>query len=143
LGYSDGHLLSVDHFLSVWVPRILKSPAYKKNGLLIITSDESDSTDASKCCGEQPGPTDNSPGAPGAGGGRVGTLVIGHCVAANHVDADHYNHYSLLRSLENLYGITKGGTDHKGHIGYAAASTLRPFGSDVFSKCKSKVGLGK
>jgi hypothetical protein len=59
------------------------------------------------------------------------------------LDADRYNHYSLLRSLENLYGITKGGTDHKGHIGYAAASGLRAFGSDLFSKCKSKVGLGK
>jgi hypothetical protein len=73
----------------------------------------------------------------GPGGGKVGTLVIGRCVARGRRDATHYNHYSLLRSLENIFGITKGGTDGHGHLGYAAATGLKPFGSDLFSRCKT------
>ena len=43
-----------------------------------------------------------------------------------------YNHYSALRSYEDLLGMTKGGTDGNGHLGFAAASGLTPFGQDVF-----------
>ena len=35
-----GGLVSADRFLQVWAPRILQSPAYKKDGLLVITFDE-------------------------------------------------------------------------------------------------------
>jgi hypothetical protein len=130
-----GGLTSVDHFLSVWVPRIKRSPAYRNGGLIIITSDESQSSDTSSCCYEQPGPGERKPGETGPGGGRIGALLIGKCVAAGATDAKHYNHYSLLRSLENLFGIATGGTDGKGHLGYAAGAGLRPFGPDVFTKC--------
>jgi hypothetical protein len=64
-------------------------------------------------------------------------LVIGKCVAADATDPTPYNHYSFLRSMEDLFGITTGGTDGQGHLGYAAASGLKPFGSDLFAKCKS------
>jgi hypothetical protein len=47
-----------------------------------------------------------------------------------------YNHYSLLRSLENLYGIRDGGSDGHGHLGYAGQHGLRPFGHDVFAHCR-------
>jgi hypothetical protein len=134
-GKRTGGLASVDNFLSVWIPRIEHSPAYRHGGLIIITSDESATSDGSSCCGEQAGPTDPMPGITGPGGGRVGTLVIGHCVARGKHDATPYNHYSLLRSLEDIYGITSGGTDGHGHLGYAAASGLRPFGDDLFSRC--------
>jgi hypothetical protein len=50
-------------------------------------------------------------------------------------DPARYNHYSLLRSLEDLYGIATGGTDGSGHLGFAAAAGLRPFGADLFSSC--------
>ena len=79
-GSSAGGLVSVDHFLSTWIPRIKASKAFKKNGLIIITSDESETSDTSSCCNEQPGPSDPMPGITGPGGGRVGTLLIGHCV---------------------------------------------------------------
>ena len=36
-----------------------------------------------------------------------------------------YNHYSLLRSIEDFFGLP--------HLGYAAAAGLRPFGSDIFT----------
>ncbi|HEX3706775.1 MAG TPA: alkaline phosphatase family protein [Mycobacteriales bacterium] len=136
-GKRTGGLASVDDFLSTWIPRIEHSPAYQNGGLIIITSDESETQDSTSCCGEKPGPTDPLPGVSGPGGGKVGTLVIGRCVARGRRDATHYNHYSLLRSLENIFGITKGGTDGHGHLGYAAATGLKPFGSDLFSRCKT------
>lgn len=134
-GQRKGGLASVDNFLSVWVPRIEHSAAWKKGGLLIITSDESETSDASSCCGEKAGPTDPLPGITGSGGGKVGTLVIGHCVAKGRRDRTPYNHYSLLRSLEDIFGIKSGGTDGHGHLGYAASKGLRPFGHDLFARC--------
>jgi hypothetical protein len=138
-GSSAGGLVSIDHFLSEWVPRIEASPAFKKDGLLVITTDEAAfQSDASACCGEQAGPNSPLPGVYGAGGGRTGALVIGRCVAQGRKDANAYNHYSLLRSLEDLFGIRVGGSDGKGHLGYAGAAGLLPFGPDLFSSCPRK-----
>ncbi len=86
------------------VPKILASPAYRRDGLLIITFDESDlvesldhgtgvrslSGDGAACCNEQPGPniapynpaavgtweSMNGPGIIGPGGGRVGAVML-------------------------------------------------------------------
>jgi hypothetical protein len=134
-GSHAGGLTSVDHFLAKWVPIIEASPAFTQDGLLIITADESEIGDDSSCCGEKPGPTDPKPGLNGPGGGRIGTLVIGKCVAADAKDPTPYNHYSFLRSMEDLFGITTGGTDGAGHLGYAAAPGLQSFGPDLFSGC--------
>jgi hypothetical protein len=134
-GSTAGGLVSIDHFLSVWVPRIKQSPAFQRDGLLIITTDEASTSDATSCCNEQPGPNDPQPGIHGPGGGRTGALVIGHCVGGGRKVTTPYNHYSLLRTLEDLFGVRTGGTDGKGHLGYAAASGLKPFGRDVFNKC--------
>jgi len=134
-GSRKGGLASIDRFLKKWVPIIQASPAYQQDGVLIITSDESDGRDSSACCNERPGPTEHKPGLSGPGGGRVGTLVLGRCVAADTKVATPYNHYSLLRSLEDMFGITTGGTDGAGHLGYAAEPDLQPFGLDVFGSC--------
>ena len=45
-----------------------------------------------------------------------------------------YDHYSALRSYEDILGITRGGDDGFGHLGYAATAGARPFGKDVFSR---------
>ena len=37
---SPGGLVSADRFLAPWVPKILASPAYKADGMLVITFDE-------------------------------------------------------------------------------------------------------
>ncbi|HEX4654915.1 MAG TPA: alkaline phosphatase family protein [Mycobacteriales bacterium] len=134
-GSTAGGLVSVDHFLSVWVPRIKQSPAFQRDGLLIITTDEASTSDASACCNEQPGPSDPQPGIHGPGGGRTGALVIGHCVGGGRKVKTPYNHYSLLRTLEDLFGVHTGGLDGKGHLGYAGASDLKAFGRDVFNNC--------
>jgi hypothetical protein len=127
-----------DAFLSNWVPRILNSPAYKKDGLLVVTFDESVG-DSTACCGEQPGPADPAPGGyadgvPGPGGGVTGTVLVSPFITPGsehpgglHLNTTDYNHYSLLRSLEDLFGIRE-------HLGFAAPAEVVPFGSDVFDR---------
>ena len=51
-----GGLISADAFLRVWVPRILASPAFRQDGLLVTIFDEG--TDAQACCNEQGLPED-------------------------------------------------------------------------------------
>jgi hypothetical protein len=36
-----------------------------------------------------------------------------------------YNHYALLRSVEDLFGL--------GHLGYAAQEGLQGFGADIYT----------
>jgi hypothetical protein len=124
----SGGLVSADAWLRVWVPRILASPAFTRNGLLVITFDEADATgssaNASSCCGEGPGPNSPLPGITGLGGGRVGALVISRWIRPGRVNATPYNHYALLRSIEDLFGLA--------HLGYANASGVASFGPDVF-----------
>ena len=120
-------LSDIDTFLQTWVPLITNSPAFKKNGLLEITFDESDGpqSDASACCGEQPGPGDSPlPGITGPGGGLVGAVVLSPFIAPGTVSATPYNHYSSLASWETLLGLPR----------LADAATVpATFGSDVFT----------
>jgi len=132
-GTQVGGLTSADYWLQKYVPMILASPAFKQDGVLIVTSDESENSDATSCCNEQPGYNTPQPGDTGPGGGRIGTLVLGRCVTPGATSDVPYNHYSLLRSLEDMLGVTTGGSDGKGHLGYAGAAGLAPFGKDVFS----------
>jgi hypothetical protein len=128
--HRPGGLASADAFLRTWVPLILASPAYQSGGLLIITFDEAENSgasgDASSCCNEPFGPnTINNGGLVlGSGGGRTGTVLLSPFITPGTINATPYNHYSLLRSAENLFGLR--------HLGYAARPGLKPFGSDVF-----------
>ena len=72
-----GGLASEDAFLQQWVPLILKSPAYLKDGLLAITFDDGPASDTSGCCQASGSAT------PATGGGRIGTLLLSpHYVTA-------------------------------------------------------------
>src|SRR5262249_1033381 len=111
-----------DAFLKKWVPQILASAAFKTDGLLVVTFDEG--LEQSACCNEQPGPADPNPGGygggtPGPGGGNSGTVLVSPFISpgsesplGQHLNFTDYNHYSLLRSIEDLFGF--------GHLGYAA-----------------------
>jgi phosphatidylinositol-3-phosphatase len=129
---SPGGLVAADAWLRAWIPRILSSPAFRRDGLLVVTFDEAEaeggSPDASACCDEPLGPnTPNNGGpVPGQGGGRVGAVVVSPFVAPGTVNDTPYNHYALLRSLEDVFGV--------GHLGYAARDGLRAFGSDVYRR---------
>lgn len=119
-----GGLISADRFLRDWVPRILASPAFRQDGLLIITFDEG--TDAAACCGETRPAGAPQPGKFGPGGGRIGAVVLSPFVKPGTVSHQPYNHYSLLRSIEDWFGLP--------HLGYAGQKGLRPFGPDVFNQ---------
>ncbi|MDX6641814.1 MAG: phosphatidylinositol-3-phosphatase [Solirubrobacteraceae bacterium] len=127
-------LTQIDGFLQRYVPPIVQSPVFRKDGLLVITFDEA--VENLSCCNEQPGPATSDPGnqagIPGSGGGDSGAVVIspftspGGADPAHQLNATGYNHYSLLRSIEDLFSL--------GHLGYAAPPGLAPFGSDVFDR---------
>jgi hypothetical protein len=118
---------NIDSFLSTWVPRITHSPAFTRDGLLIVTFDEAEVTgagaDASACCNEQAGPASPLPGLSGPGGGRTGTVLLSPFIEPGTVSRVPYNHFSTLATLEELFGLAKLGQ---------AATTRATFGTDVF-----------
>jgi hypothetical protein len=127
-----GGLVSVNAWLRRWVPHILRSPAFRKDGLLLITFDEAeaqgDSSDASACCNQAqfPNTANNGGPVPGRGGGRVGAVVISKYIAGGTVTTHAYNHFSTLRTIERLFGLP--------FLGYAATPDPGSFGSDLFTK---------
>ncbi|MBV9817936.1 MAG: hypothetical protein JOZ07_06245 [Solirubrobacterales bacterium] len=69
------------------------------------------------------------------GGGDTGSVLISPYITPGSVADGYYNHYSWLRTMEDLFGVgaASPGLDGQGHIGYAAQPGLDPFGSDVFN----------
>jgi hypothetical protein len=148
-GGHTGGLVGADLWLKHWMPLILGSSAYRSGKMLIVlTFDEGGVTltgtsDVRSCCYEQPGPNTVAPGdvfskattntAPG--GGQTGAVLFNtrFIKSGSHNVTGQYNHYSALRSYEDILGLTSGGADGEGHIGFAAAPGLAPFGPDVFN----------
>jgi hypothetical protein len=64
-------------------------------------------------------------GPAGAGGGQTGAVLLSPFIQPGTISTVDYNHYSYLRSLEDLFGLP--------HLGYAAQPGLASFGADVFS----------
>ena len=122
-----GGLRAANNWFKTWVPRILHSPAFRADGMLVITADESESVtaDSRGCCGEGAGPNARRPGIDGPGGGRVGALVISPYVAPGTSSDRAYNHYSLLGSIEDLFGLPR--------LGYAR-TVSDVFGGDVYNR---------
>ena len=122
-----GGFAGIDQFLQQWVPMITGSPAFKReNGLLAVIFDEAASSDGSSCCSEIPGPNSPQPGAPGTGGGDTGAVLLSPCIKPGTVSTQPYNHYTLLRSVEDVFGLA--------HLGYAQLPGERSLGSDVFNR---------
>jgi len=121
-----GSLESADAFLSQWVPRIINSPAFQADGLLIVTFDEALSIDATACCHEPSGPNTEKPGVNGPGGGRIGAVLLSPFIKPGTVSTVAYNHYSMLRSVEDMFGL--------GHLGFADQKGLATFGTDIFTQ---------
>jgi hypothetical protein len=126
---SPGGPQAIDAFLRRWVPLIRGSAAFRKDGLLIITFDESDGRGAegvAACCGERPlSGAGLAPGFLGPGGGRIGAVLLSPFIRPGTVSDVPYNHYSLLRSVEDLFRLP--------HLGYAAEPDLASFGTDVLT----------
>jgi phosphatidylinositol-3-phosphatase len=155
-----GGLTSADAFLQKWVPQIMASPAYRKDGLIIITFDESNYTETvsvnsstgqqtvditfpgQTCCDQQPGPNLSGvrPGTftlvntaqlvenivvNGYGGDQVGALLLSPFVKPGSTSDTGYNHYALLRSLEDIFRLHH-------HLGYAADDPAANYFLDTF-----------
>jgi phospholipase C len=114
-GGAPGGLVSLDAWLSKHGPALVKY-VYSHNSLLLITFDEGSNTDASGCCTGGPG------GSAGVGG-RVGLVALGPHVKGGQTVSTKYDHVSMLRAIEDLFGIS----DHLGN-----ASTASPM-SDIFA----------
>lgn len=130
---------ATEEFLKAVIPEITSSAAYKENGLIAITSAQARQTgatpDASSCCISPHYP--NLPPAPETeaetglvkatgGGGKVGLLLISPFVKPGSVNETvTYNHFSLLLTIEELFGFEK--------LGYAAEPALLPFDETVFN----------
>jgi hypothetical protein len=140
-------------FLAKYVPMITRSPAFQKDGLLIINFDESSPAttsalgadtsvyDATSCCNEPSGLNTKTPGegplgayyaSLGAinftsdlsGGGRTGAVLISPFIKPGTVSTVGYNHYYLLHTIEDIFGLS--------YLGYAGFPGTTDIGSDVF-----------
>jgi len=131
--------VAAESFLQTVVPEIEASPAYKEGGLIAITSAQAPQTgphpDPSACCvapqypnlpvGSTPAPS-TGPVKPAGGGGRVGLLLISPFVKPGSVnETGYYNHFALLRSIEELFSLEP--------LGYAAELALTGFDSTVYN----------
>jgi hypothetical protein len=78
----------IDVFLRRWAPRILRSPAFEQDGLLVILFDD-------------------APGDDERGGGRVGALLISPLIEAGRTLRRPIDHVGYLRSMEDLFGLPR------------------------------------
>jgi hypothetical protein len=93
------------------VARLQATKAWRspENMAIVITFDEGAGKTREGCCGVTPDAASNF------GGGHIPTIVITNHGPHGLKDATPYNHYSLLRTIEDAFGIRE-------HLGYAAAS---------------------
>lgn len=83
------------------VGEIMASRAWtgSDNAAIIITFDEDDHGGTEGCCGNDPHDPSNR------GGGHIATVVVTNHGPRGVRDDTPYNHYSLLRTIEDAFGI--------------------------------------
>ncbi|MBV8369156.1 MAG: phosphoesterase [Candidatus Eremiobacteraeota bacterium] len=93
------------------VEMIQSSAAWKSNDnvAIVITWDENDGLTREGCCGVTPNAPSNF------GGGHIAAIVVTNHGPHGAVDPMPYNHYSLLRTIEDAFGI-------RDYLGLAAAT---------------------
>ena len=103
------------------VAEIMASPVWSRpdNSAIVITFDENDvehptTNHPPGCCGSMPGDANNP------GGGWIPTIVITNHGPRKLSDFTAYNHYSLLRTTEDAFGID----EHLGRAGDSAHRVL-------------------
>jgi phosphatidylinositol-3-phosphatase len=100
---------AADAFLAKWVPQILASPAYKEDGLLVVTF-----AAASPVAAEPAPALADDPL-------HVGALLVSRFLTPGATDATSLDPYSLLRTTEDLFGL-----DRLGLAGGAKVKSLAP-----------------
>jgi phosphatidylinositol-3-phosphatase len=117
----QGLISTGDTFLHDTVGKIMSSSAWTGNSVILIAWDESDFTgtnfmgfgDDSGCCDA----------IPTKGGGHVVTLAISHSDHAARTSNVAYNHYSLLRTIQDGW--------HLGCLGFTCDTANVPAMSDL------------
>jgi hypothetical protein len=84
------------------------------------------------------------------GGGDTGSVLISPYIKPGTSTTTFYDHYSWLRTMEDIFQVDKGtdkkgiavgtvsgGVDKLGHLGFAGEKGLAPFGPDVFNNAGS------
>lgn len=124
-------LTAAEPFLKRVVPEIMSSAAYREGGLLVITFDqapaEGELADSSSCCGAPEFPNLHASASAPEGGGRVGALLLSPFIK-HGVSRHPYDHFSLLRTIEDIFGLT--------HLGYAALPKVDSFKASIFAGAK-------
>jgi len=85
----DGTLKEADDWLRQNIAPLLDNPDFQKDGILIITFDESFKDDLVH------------------GGGHITTVVVGRNVKERFTDNTYYQHESLFATLEELLGLPR------------------------------------
>jgi hypothetical protein len=57
---------------------------------------------------------------------RVGGVLLSPFIKPGTVSTVDYNHYSMLRTIEDIFGLS--------HLGDAAMPQVKSFGTDVFTR---------
>lgn len=116
-------------FLQQTVGEIMASKAYKQDGLIVITSDEAPSTgeyaDSSSCCGQPASYPNYTAPEHGQGGGVVGALLLSPLIKGGSTSQEPYDHYSMLRTIEDIFGLS--------HIGYAALPEVKSLSASLLN----------
>jgi hypothetical protein len=91
------------------VAQIMASSVWKSSGnvAIVVTFDEDDHYGTQGCCGNDPNDPTNR------GGGHIPTIVVTNHGPRGVVDNTPYSHYSLLRTIEDAFGIS----DHLARAG--------------------------
>jgi hypothetical protein len=115
-GCSDvGRLIKAgDQYVGTTVAAIMASPVWRQgNNAIVVTWDEDDFADSGQpgtgCCGSD------------VGGGHVATIVITNHGGGHITDNTAYNHYSLLRTFEDAFGLP-----HLQHAGDSVVPAMAP-----------------
>jgi len=90
-----------DAAMAKTIDAIMASATWRStdNVAIVVTFDEDDGTGRAGCCGVTPNAPSNF------GGGHIATIVITNHGPHRVVDPTPYNHYSLLRTIEDAFGI--------------------------------------
>ena len=98
-----------DRVVGELVAKIQATPAWRSNErfAIVITFDEGAGKTREGCCAVTPDAPSNF------GGGHIPTIVITNHGPRGARDSTPYNHYSLLRTIEDAFGIN----EHLGHAG--------------------------
>jgi len=103
-GLDHGAIQLGDAFLQATVGKIMNSPAWGKNSIIVIAWDEDDYNGyPSGCCGSPTG----TPGTfgPILGGALAPVIVVQSNEPAHRQSNQPYNHYSLLGTIQRIWNL--------------------------------------